>query len=735
MNTPEQEQILNLGPKFCPTPLSLNFTKWSEDIAEGCRKVRLKEFHSNNNETSQPVTPKFYKPTGFVPPTGRNNAIDEFCSSIKNSANHLPSDKIIKSNLNPPMRKAVQQLRKLVFERKIRISRADKGGAVVIQNTDDYIREADRQLNNPTHYSKLKTDPTVKTAKESNTLIENMHKKGYINETTKKWAIVNPNLVRPQQFYHLPKIHKTTSNPPGRPIVSGSGGPTENISKLIDHWLQNIVTTLPSHIKDSTHMLNIIENWNTCYGPFDSNTKLITIDVVGLYTNIPHDEFETAIMHYLSTSKHNNEIPPAEEIIKSMKFILKNNTFTFENQIYKQESGTAMGTPMAPTISNLFMGWLEERLLSNSPVPIDSKFWKRYIDDIFFLWTGTSEEFDTFFDYINNFHDTIKFTKHISPSEVSFLDILVKLDGFLETDIYTKPTDAHSYLHFSSCHPQHCKNNIPYSQMLRLRRLCSKEEVFLLRSRELSQHFLNRGYKKPVIERAIERASRLCRPETLQYTKRNKLDRVPFVITHNPRNPPLRQILKDKHNIILEDSEMRTVIPNVPVVGERNCKSLRDILMPSILPITLDTASPGSHKCDKKCILCRDHFVEQTSFTSDITNETFEIRHHLTCLTENFIYLLFCRKCKCKQYIGESKNTMRMRFAGHRSDIKLKHKKTGKIPHIIEHFNSPGHSLQDMRALPIEQVCRNDTKFRKSRERFWYSKLRTVHPNGLNELN
>ena len=78
---------------------------------------------------------------------------------------------------------------------------------------------------------------------------------------------------------------------------------------------------------------------------------------------------------------------------------------------------------------------------------------------------------------------------------------------------------------------------------------------------------------------------------------------------------------------------------------------------------------------------------------------------------------------------------MRVRFAGHRSDIKLKSKWKGKIPSVIQHFSSPGHSLQDMRALPIEQVCRKDTAFRKSRERFWYNKLRTVYPHGLNELD
>ena len=78
---------------------------------------------------------------------------------------------------------------------------------------------------------------------------------------------------------------------------------------------------------------------------------------------------------------------------------------------------------------------------------------------------------------------------------------------------------------------------------------------------------------------------------------------------------------------------------------------------------------------------------------------------------------------------------MRIRFAGHRSDIKLKSSKKGKVPHIIRHFSLPGHSVSNMRALPIEQVCHNDTAFRKTRERFWFNKLCTVYPDGLNELD
>ena len=151
----EQENILKLGPKFCPTPLSLNHNTLSLDISEGCRKIRLKELYYDENKEPS-VTPKFYKSTGYSPPTGRNDALDAFCSSVKNKATCLVSEKNVKSNLQLPMRKALQQLRKLVFDRTIRISRADKGGAVVIQNTEDYISEGKRQLSNPLHYSQLK---------------------------------------------------------------------------------------------------------------------------------------------------------------------------------------------------------------------------------------------------------------------------------------------------------------------------------------------------------------------------------------------------------------------------------------------------------------------------------------------------------------------------------------------------------------------------------------------------
>ena len=150
---------------------------------------------------------------------------------------------------------------------------------------------------------------------------------------------------------------------------------------------------------------------------------------------------------------------------------------------------------MASSAASLFMGWLVAQLLASSPVRVSQDTWKRFIDDIFLLWTGTPEDLDVFFKRINSFHSPVKFTIASSTDQLPFLDILISLkDGFIKTDIPTKTTDSHAYLPNSSCHPRHVVQNIPYSQYLRLRRLCADTEVFNARCDEMEGRFLRRGH-------------------------------------------------------------------------------------------------------------------------------------------------------------------------------------------------------------------------------------------------
>lgn len=696
--------------------------------------MRLRELHFKPDapvHEQNDGPPKFYKKTGYCPPLGREKALDAFCHIIQHRTDSYTDLSRHKSNLTHEQRKAVTELRTLVEDRRIRISSADKGGATVVQNTEDYIEEAMKQLSNTKHYVPLQSDPTPKIAKESNEITDQLLADGHISEQTHRWAKLNVSQTKCHRFYTLPKIHKTLNNPPGRPIVSGINGPTEKLSKIVDSWLQPYVTSLQSHIKDSTHMLTMLEKWNHDYGPFPDNTRLVTIDVTALYTNIPHDDMKEAVRYFLSKQAE-PETPPPEVVVDVADHVLQNNVFSFEGKVFKQVLGTAMGTPMAPTGANLFMGMLEERLLDQSPVPVNREFWKRFIDDILMLWMGSQEELDVFIDHMNSFHPTIKFTANSSTDSVPFLDINITLrDGFLRTDLYSKPTDAHAYLHSSSSHPRHTVKNIPYSLFIRLRRLCSTPDVFNSRCQELSQQLKCRGYNQKVISEARQKAESIPRSESLQYKTKKRNSRVPFVVTHNPANPPLRTWLRELHEVMVRDSDkMRGAVPEPPVVGERNCRSLKNLLMPTCLPEEKDARPPGVYKCAAtRCTMCSKHLVEGTSFNSHQTGEVFQHRTALSCTTANVIYVLWCEKCMNTQYVGETMTPLKKRFYQHYQDIR-----TNKGTLVTRHFNLPGHNMDNMRVMPLEKLfcAPQDHGRRLNREMFWMLKMRTVYPLGLN---
>ena len=54
----------------------------------------------------------------------------------------------------------------------------------------------------------------------------------------------------------LPKLHKP--NNPGRPIVNGIGSITEKISAYVDQENRHLVPTIPSYLKDTSHLLQIL---------------------------------------------------------------------------------------------------------------------------------------------------------------------------------------------------------------------------------------------------------------------------------------------------------------------------------------------------------------------------------------------------------------------------------------------------------------------------------------------
>ena len=193
------------------------------------------------------------------------------------------------------------------------------------------------------------------------------------------------------------------------------------------------------------------------------------MDVRALYTNISQKDDIAAVQTTLN--RNNVNITLTQWIFRSVKCILTNSNFTFDDQYYIQLQGTAMSTKMAPKYDNIFMHVCEEQLLTNAPLKPTAFF--RFIADIMLVWTHGIKALNEFIEAANNLYPTIKFTHCISPEKVNFLDTTVhKIDNSLETEIYSKPTDSHQCLLPNSFHPRRIIKNIPRSLVLRIRRAC-----------------------------------------------------------------------------------------------------------------------------------------------------------------------------------------------------------------------------------------------------------------------
>ena len=160
-------------------------------------------------------------------------------------------------------------------------------------------------------------------------------------------------------FYLLPKIYKRLHNVPGRSVISNCGFYTENISSFLDYHLQPLAQKVKSYIVDTNHFLNKIKK----LGSLPVGAILCTMDVVGLYPNIPHREGLASLRRFLET-RDNKQIS-SDTLTELTEVVLKNNIFEFAEKTLKQKRGRAIGTKFAPPYAILFMVDFEEKIFES----------------------------------------------------------------------------------------------------------------------------------------------------------------------------------------------------------------------------------------------------------------------------------------------------------------------------------------------------------------------------------
>ena len=318
--TPGETSLLSKGLNFIPTPKKEHPVKLLQDILLFDRRIRLKYFFHPNNQPKEQNNSTLYLSSGWTPHSGQDPFLESYRSTIiHNTLKEIKKNykKNFKKNLKKEEIAAINTLRN---NKDIVIRPADKGGNIVIMNREDYIKEGLRQLSDNNHYEELSDDQTVNYNNQIHQTLQQAVNLEIIDEKMKK-TLYNKT-PRIPNFYMLPKIHKIGT--PGRPIVNGIGSITEKISAYIDEEIRHLVPRIPSYLKDTTHLINILLGKKLA--PTDI---LVTIDVKSLYTNIPHNEGIQALNRMMEES----DLHPMKKlfICRLTNLVLTKNYFEFNN--------------------------------------------------------------------------------------------------------------------------------------------------------------------------------------------------------------------------------------------------------------------------------------------------------------------------------------------------------------------------------------------------------------------
>lgn len=705
---------------------------------EFTRKIRLVEyFEGNEDDTDNSLV---RNKSNWIPPKGRDNDLETFISNVVD----IPLTPNKRTNIKYNLSKSQQNsIKSLINDENIIIKEADKGGATVIMNRSFYQTQIEKLLSKEDYYKKLDESPH----KDLKVSYKKYLEKYQSTLTKKEFDYLTNFESKESNFYGLPKIHKckpineacATSDtnyvemkaPDSltfRPIVAGPICETHRLSNLIDILLQPYSKHVKSYIKDTTDFLSKLPALTS------PDTIIASFDVENLYTNIPHDLGLEAIQYWLE--KYEKELPARINktfVLEGIKFILENNYFCFNDTYFLQIKGTAMGTKFAPIYATLVLGYLEEKLYVQIEKDFDSEFrqyieqnFKRFLDDCFILFIRSTDDLDKLHRTLNALHPSIKYTMDKSKSNLSFLDTMViNKGGRIQTDIFYKPTDSKQYLLYTSCHPKHTKNSIPYNLARRLRTIVSENEILLQRFDELKTYLGKRKYPPKLVEDAIKKVKLLDRTNLLKKPeKSNEADIIPYVTTFNPYNPEIFSEISQYKRILHRNDTLHKIFKNkIFLKSKRQPPNLKRILTKAKFTSKM-TEEFQVKKCkEPRCGLCK-HLLEGTSIS--FKDKTFKIKDNMTCKAKNVIYVIQCRGCN-EQYIGETGN-LRNRVTLHNQHIRVPTLR--KIPlsgHIADCSDrEPKYYISPFYQMKTESIIK-----RKEKEKFF---IRTFLPK-LNSLH
>ena len=292
---------------------------------------------------------------------------ESYFQSIKHKITSLPETQI--SHLNTKLRTACEQYNNISVPYKEReISKLKKNQNIMLlyQDNDTGIVIIDRNrytnkcLNilNTEQFRKLDRDPT----KPIDAKIRSGVRKIKSHLSNQEYMRISPTGSAPGKFYGTVKKHKIPINGTINilslhPIISNIGTASYQHAKYPAKLLSPLSTSEYT-VANNTEFINPIKRMN-----IPKDYSFISFHVKLSFTYVPLD---FAINFILRRIYNENEIHTnikRSEMKELLLLCTKNAHFTFNDDIYQQCDGVAMGSLLGPVIAGIIMVELERTLL------------------------------------------------------------------------------------------------------------------------------------------------------------------------------------------------------------------------------------------------------------------------------------------------------------------------------------------------------------------------------------
>ena len=434
--------------------------------------------------TEEEMTAFAYRLDHHIPTNINKDAIftesEQFFQNLLRDISHIPENKLnrIKIKLRNTCEKycnvrAPCKYRDIVSKLSKRedlvILKQDKGRGVVLMDRHKSsvkcltllsTKQFTTLTNDPTKTLESKVQRTLRKIKSKFT--EQKYKKLYSTGSCRR------------KFYCTTKIHKIPVNGniddlPIRLITSNINTATYNLA--------NYLTKLLAPLRESEYIIKSTKDFigKVKAKEVPNSYQMVPFDVKSLFTNVPRDRLTDIVLRRIY-DKHELQTSITRSEMKELLILCtKNVHFTFDNVIKVQKDGVAMGSPLGPVLSDIFMIELETSLLPELTYYI--RFWKRYVDDtICFIKVGSV---NYILSVLNSFDVNIEFTYELEhEGKLPFLDVLLCRKGknFYAT-IYRKATNNDIYLNWNAFEPISWKRGTLKTLIERAYLICSTEEL------------------------------------------------------------------------------------------------------------------------------------------------------------------------------------------------------------------------------------------------------------------